>query len=542
MIRNIAARFVRSGFNPTALFLLLICLLVGKGIRAAESAALAAALSSIKVEDLKRHVQVLADDTFEGREAGSRGGRAAGIYLGCEYQRHHLAGGATNGYYQPFGASYSNILGRLEGADPALRHEVVIISAHYDHVGYGNSSNSYGPTGYIHNGADDNASGVSGLLEAIEAFTRLPQPPRRTILFALWDGEEKGLLGSKHWLGNPTVPLANVVCLINMDMIGRLRGDKLEVYGTRTAPGLRQLVALQNRDTDLLLNFSWEMTENSDHYPFYERGIPILMLHTGLHGDYHRPSDDVERLELAGMERATRLLFQTAHALANQDARPRFRAACRMESAPSGGQFEQSLPPLPSRLGVRFDPGATAGGGIRLTGVDANSPAERAGLQPGDRIMEFAGVAVTDAATFRRLVWSAVNPVPVVVLRSGRPEPLRLALQLDGQPVRFGLSWRIDDAEPGAVILTRVVPGTAAAEAGLRVGDRIYEVNGEGFVGQDEFRRLLGEAAERVALLYERGGRIRTASLETLVATATVDVDQPRSGTSSSSAPGVPYP
>jgi hypothetical protein len=486
--------------------------------RAIEASLLMAAEASIQVDDLKRHVQTLADDTFEGREAGSRGGRAASIYLGKEFQRHRLAGGGTQGYYQPFGAGYSNILGRLEGSDPQLRREVVVVSAHYDHVGYGNSRNSYGPTGYIHNGADDNASGVAGLLETIEAFGKIPARPRRTILFALWDSEEKGLLGSKHWLANPTVPLADVACMVNLDMIGRLRGEKLDVVGTRTAGGLRQLVAMHNHRTNLLLNYTWELTENSDHYTFYQRGIPVLMLHTGLHGDYHRPSDDVERIAFDGMQRVTRLLFQTVCALADQETRPRFRAASRAEYAGAYPRQEQPLPPLASRLGVHCD--STSGGGnqgVVVTRVEYNSAAQRAGLRAGDTIVEFAGVPCDDFAMLRKLVWAAESPANVLIRRQPGEE-LRLQVQLAGAPIRLGISWRVDDAEPTAVILNRVVPGTPAAEAGLLVGDRIYQVNGRSFSSPEEFRGLLVEAGPTIELLVERSGRI--AAMQVVLAVA----------------------
>jgi acetylornithine deacetylase/succinyl-diaminopimelate desuccinylase-like protein len=196
----------------------------------AAAADLAAARASITAGDAKRHVDALADDTFEGREAGSRGGRAAGAYIVEELARLGLepAGDDVAGpdgvrqrsFFQPFspapspptaqpapqaaskppGGVMRNILALLPGQDPAVSGELVVASAHYDHVGYGNATNSFGPIGLIHNGADDNASGVAGLIEVAEACVRLPSRPRRTILFAFWDGEEKGLLGSSHFI------------------------------------------------------------------------------------------------------------------------------------------------------------------------------------------------------------------------------------------------------------------------------------------------------------------------------------------------------
>ena len=169
--------------------------LVGGGacqsLFAVEAAKLAKAVESVTTDELRKHVEFLADDTLEGREAGSRGGQAAATYLTKEFARQGLGtAGENQSYFQGFNGSCRNILGMLEGSDPKLKEQVILLGAHYDHVGYGRRGNSYGPFGYIHNGADDNASGVSGLLEIIDAIKQLPQPPKRSILFVLWDAEE----------------------------------------------------------------------------------------------------------------------------------------------------------------------------------------------------------------------------------------------------------------------------------------------------------------------------------------------------------------
>jgi hypothetical protein len=282
-----------------------------------------AAADTITADDLRRHAAALADDTFEGRATGTRGGRAAAGYLQTQFKALGLKpAGEKGGYFQTFDGSSRNILGMIEGSDPDLRKEIILVSAHYDHVGYGNARNSFGPTGHIHNGADDNASGAATLVEVAEAVSKLEPKPRRSILFALWDAEETGLNGSKHWLSKPTVKLADVRVMINMDMVGRLRNNKLTVYGARTARGLRKFVSLPNREEPLAIDFSWEIRNDSDHHPFYSRGIPILMLHTGLHGDYHRPSDDVEKLNLDGMQRVAKLLFGLITAMADQPELP----------------------------------------------------------------------------------------------------------------------------------------------------------------------------------------------------------------------------
>lgn len=495
---------------------LMVLVLVVTNARAAESTA-GAALGSISAGDLRRHVEVLADDMLEGREAGSRGGHAAAHYLGREFQKHRLAGGAgPRSYYQAFGAQYRNILGLLEGSDPQLKRELIVVSAHYDHVGYGNEQNSFGPTGFIHNGADDNASGAAAIVELVEAFAQLEPRPARSILFALWDGEEKGLLGSEHWVAHPTWPLAQVRMVINLDMIGRLRQDKVELYGGRTSAGLRRLVSMNNVAANLLFDFSWTMREDSDHYSFYKRGMPVLMFHTGLHGDYHRPSDDVEKLDYSGMQRLAHVLFGLVRQLADEPRLAAFRSAARSESASVREWRERPLPPLGGRLGVTWNPAdERLGRGLRVTHVMAGSAAARAGVRPGDRILKFAGREVVDGASFRSWVLAAQNPAVLEVARGGVEKPIELRVQLAGQPLRLGISWRLDDAEPGVVILARVVPDSPAARAGLRVNDRIYEVAGHSFSNEAELRQLVSDpAAESLELLTERQGRLQSVRLE----------------------------
>ena len=178
---------------PESAFVWFALLLVSWGpagsTRAADADARIAALRSITTEDVKEYVGALADDTFEGRESGSRGNRAAGIYVVDHLKKFGVrGGGAKDSFYQTWD-NYHNILGLIEGRDPTLKDEVIVISAHFDHVGYGNSRNSLGPVGHIHNGADDNASGVAGMLEVADAVCRLAEKPKRSILFAFWDGE-----------------------------------------------------------------------------------------------------------------------------------------------------------------------------------------------------------------------------------------------------------------------------------------------------------------------------------------------------------------
>lgn len=497
-------------WRPILFTCVITCVAITNPGLAADNAYLNAALNSITSADMQRHVEVLANDTFEGREAGSRGGRAAGVYLGREFRRLGLDGGSTDGgYYQSFGAQYRNLLGVVEGSDPQLKSEFIVVSAHYDHVGYGTYQNSYGPTGFIHNGADDNASGTAGILEVVEAIMQLENHPRRSILFALWDGEEKGLLGSKHWLAKPTIPLDQVRLMINMDMIGRLRNDRLEVSGTRSGSGLRQLVAMHNRRTGLMLDFTWKVDDNSDHYPFFERGIPIIMLHTGLHPQYHRPSDDANLINSEGMQRIGRLLLGFLNEAGNRRVLPGFRVAARQETPAGAREFERPLSPLPSRLGVRWSTNNNKQDqGVLILHVSPGSAAARAGITAGDVLTTFNGETLATGNDLRKAVFHAPKQSTVVLIRDGAEEPLEVPIELDGTPLRLGIAWRANNGEPGSVLLTRVVPGSPASEAGLQIRDRIYRVNGLRFTDVNQFRDLVAGEGEKLEFLVERQGRL----------------------------------
>lgn len=484
---------------------------------AADRSALAAAAASITLEELKGHIDVLADDSFEGREAGSRGGRAAGNYLHRAFESLALVPAGDDGtYFQSFQGAMRNVLGLVEGSDPQLKQEVILVGAHYDHVGYGRRGNSFGPLGYIHNGADDNASGVAGLLEVIDAVQRLPQPPRRSILFVLWDGEEQGLLGSRYWVSRPTVPLDRIVLALNLDMIGRMQGGKLDVYGTRTAPGLRRLVSEANAQPGATIDFGWKMKSDSDHWPLFERRIPVLMFHTGLHEDYHRPSDDAHRINHEGLAIAAQLVFYVIVHAADADARPSFRDAARRESPTDRTQLEQASPPQPPRFGLpyRFEAGDPPR--VVLSGVTAGSPAEKAGFRAGDELLSFQGEAIRDETRFRLALLAASGETALLVQREGTQTPLLLKVAPEGDPIRVGITWRMDDAEPGTAVITQVVFGSAAHAAGLAVRDRIYAVAGRAFRSQDEFTALLKTAPAPLELLIERDGRLQTVALEVL--------------------------
>jgi hypothetical protein len=501
--------FLRPVFRPAAAVLLCCVWLVSA--RAAEkSSSYVAALESIKAEEMSEFVGRLADDSMEGREAGTRGGHDAGEYLAKQYAAIPLPGAGPDGaYFQPFAPNFRNVLAILRGSDPQLADQVIVVGAHYDHIGYGRRY-SLGPSGYIHPGADDNASGTSAVLELAKAMTILSPPPKRTILFAAWDAEEEGLFGSKYWVANPTVPLKHVLAALNLDMVGRLRDQHLIVLGSRSGYGWRQLTSLQNDDSNLLLDFVWELKANADYYSFAERGIPVLMFHTGLHGQYHRPSDKANLINAEGMRQVTRLLFGVVYDLADRPtAVPGFREAGRHETPESEKAVPGKTAKPVDRLGIGWVEDAAVAGGVRVSAIAAGSPADRTGLRRDDCIVRFGDRDIHSDDDFFGAVCVAESPAWMTIKRPGEEKPLDLSVELRGEPLRWGILWRVDDAEPAAVILTHVVPGSPAARAGLSVGDRIYRVAGRDFADETAFAELAKTLAMPIQLLVEREGRLR---------------------------------
>ncbi len=472
------------------------------------AAALARATASIHVDQLSDHVRLLADDTLEGREAGSRGGYTAGNYLVRHFQGGLEPAGGSGQFFQLFAPNFRNILGVLPGSDPQLEGEYILVGAHYDHVGYGNPSNSQGPLGLIHNGADDNASGTAAMLELIEAFRESGLQPRRSILFALWDGEEKGLLGSQHFIQQPTVPLERIKFVINIDMIGRLDKQRLEVLGSRTSKGLRSLVTQANQQSELQLQFPWKIEANSDHHPFFVRQIPFLMFHTGLHDDYHRPSDDTERLNTEGIEAIARLIFQTTWKLANEEQLAAYRAASTHETEAAQKAFEQPGPAPPPRLGIQWTETRDAESlSLKITSVQIGSDADRSGLRVGGTITHLNGKALQSAEDLKRAVVSA-SQLELTIVRDGESEPQIRTVAFSTPPARIGISWREDSAEPGTITIVRVLPHSSADQAGLQPGDRVYQVAGQTFQDSNEFTRLMQSLELPVAILVERSGQL----------------------------------
>jgi hypothetical protein len=483
------------------------------------AALLEAAIATVTPQEISGHARFLADDTLEGREAGKRGGHAAARYLETQLKNAGMQPlGDKGGYLQRFSPNYQNVLAVLPGTDPALRHEYVLIGAHYDHVGYGTWRNSNGPTGYIHNGADDNASGVSALLEIVDAWHRTHWQPRRSIIVAFWDGEEINLLGSRHWVKQPTVPLESVRLAINIDMLGRMRNGRLEVGGARTAPGLRKMLSSSRLPSELQLDFSWEYKENSDHWPLFMAGVPSLLMHTGLHDDYHTPRDDFEKLNIAGIRLATAYALEAVSMAADADALPNFRPASRGENPSVQKLREAPLAPVEPRLGLTWVWTKQGDGHVlRIENVVRGSAAEAAGLVIGDDIIAVDGMPIANEFLLAAAVLRAEKELLLSVVRNGEPAA-DVTVALTGSPTQLGLSWREDDGEPGTVFITRVVPHSPAARAGIKLNDRIYALNGDPLTNGDalllQVRDLLAAETPTLQFEVETAGHIRTVDVD----------------------------
>jgi len=229
----------------------------------------------------------------------------------------------------------ANVVGILDGSDPALRDEVIVVGAHIDHLGLGRFGvRDRRAQGEIHNGADDNASGVAAVLEIAEAFAKAAEKPRRSIIFALFNAEEKGLIGSRFFVRNPPVPAERIVAMVNLDMVSRLGSGGISAYGAETAAGLREIVDAAAKAEDLAIRHfpAGRIGGASDHAPFLAAKIPALFFHTNIPPEYHRPTDDPgERIDAEGEARIARAAARVVDGIAGRADRLRFGSAPRRE-------------------------------------------------------------------------------------------------------------------------------------------------------------------------------------------------------------------
>jgi len=308
----------------------------------------------------------------------------------------------------------ANVIAVREGADPQLAREALVIGAHYDHLGRGDhGSLAADRIGEVHNGADDNASGAAGLLALARTFGAAP-PTRRTLVLAAFSGEELGLFGSRAYAEDPAVPLGDTVAMLNLDMIGRLRDGELSVFGTGSAEGFPELALRAGEGLGLALRLGGDGYAPSDQTTFYARGVPVLFFFTGAHAEYHTPDDDANLLNAEGQARVLEVVYRAAQALLEDEGRPRLIAAPAPAERGDGPGYGPYLGTVPD-----FVP--TPGPGVRIQAVRPDSPAARAGLRAGDRIVAFDGASVESLEEFAALLFAsrAGARVEIEVLRDG---------------------------------------------------------------------------------------------------------------------------
>ena len=303
-----------------------------------------AAAASIEPDGYLRKLGVIAHDSMRGRDTPSPGLEMTAAWIAAEFERLGLIPGGDDGsHVQRYPVldtrTAPNVVGILEGSDPVLKEEYVVFSAHMDHIGIG-PPDAQGDS--INNGADDDASGTTAVLEIAEAFASLPTKPKRSTIFLLVSGEEKGLWGSAYFTDHPPVPTDRMVADLNIDMVGRNWPDTIVAIGMEHSD-LGETLGLVNEAHPELgmtaIDDIWPQERfyfRSDHYNFARKGVPILFFFNGTHEDYHGRNDEVDRIDAEKAVRISQLIFYLGNELANRPERPRWNPESRRQIVTGG--------------------------------------------------------------------------------------------------------------------------------------------------------------------------------------------------------------
>lgn len=358
---------------------------------------------------LRDRVEALAAPEMEGRDTGSEGEALAAAWLASNFSAMGCTPRGDSGAFQSFqytphpplqvhGDSGNAQLG-MAVVKPIVAKNVLfevsgsgargfgVLAAHYDHLGYGGENSLFRGEPTLHYGADDNASGVATMLEVADQIAQSPLADH--VLFCGFSGEERGLWGSNHFCESPTVPLDSVRYMINLDMVGRLRGDTLAVYGTGTSPRWMEVLEACNEEGFVLVP-SESGVGPSDHTSFYLEGIPVLHFFTGQHPDYHRPTDTPDKLNYEGMARVARYVERVMRAL-DREQEWTFQAT-QDQDKDSTPRFKVTLGVIPDYL--------FSGSGMRIDGVTEGRPAAKAGLKRGDVVVRMDTLDVVDMMSY----------------------------------------------------------------------------------------------------------------------------------------------
>lgn len=346
---------------------------------------------------IQKHIKTLSSDSLQGRGTGTNGEKMAMAYIQAEFKKIGLEPkGDASSFTQTFpfksgihGTGEEGKAGNILGFLDNKSESTIIIGAHYDHLGNGHQGSSLdaNPQGKIHNGADDNASGVAGVIEVARYFKTNAKKEKYNFLFICFSGEELGLFGSKFFTEHPTVELSHVNYMLNMDMIGRLdpATNGLAVSGTGTSPVWENL--LKSLSTDALkIKTDSAGVGPSDHTSFYLKNIPVLHFFTGSHTDYHKPSDDWDKINYAGETEVLKLIIKLIDQL---DAQPKLTfLTTKNKSMSSARSFKVTMGVMPSYT--------SSAEGLQVDGVTDGKPAQKAGIVTGDIITQIGELLIKD--------------------------------------------------------------------------------------------------------------------------------------------------
>ncbi|MFT5752142.1 MAG: Zn-dependent M28 family amino/carboxypeptidase [Flavobacteriales bacterium] len=382
--------------------------------------------SKPKVISMQEDVAYLASDALNGRETGTEGEQMAANYIQERFEGWGLAAmGTDGGYFQTFSFApkkepHGEVSFRESATDSLITGTnvigfwdnkaatTVVIGAHYDHLGMGGEGSLYKEGAAIHNGADDNASGVAIMLQ-LALKLQAPEYSGNNYLFIAFSGEEMGLLGSNYFTKNPTIDIETMNYMINMDMVGRLNADKaIAVHGLGTSPIWGQTVFAANTDFEIAEHESG--VGPSDHTSFYLNDIPVLHLFTGQHEDYHKPGDDADKLNYTGMQMIETYILDIIKEVDNNGKLKFTKTKDESSAVPS---FKVGLGVVPDYL--------YSGEGMRIDGISEGKAAQNANLQKGDVVIKMGDSTVTDMMSYMRVLstFDQGDKTTVVVLREG---------------------------------------------------------------------------------------------------------------------------
>ncbi len=285
-----------------------------------------------------------------------------------------------------------NVIGILKSNDKTYGNEYIVIGGHYDHLGFGgHGSGSRMPDTFaIHNGADDNASGIASVLAIAKEFANCKTKPKRSIIFIAFSAEEMGLIGSNYYVNNPTVNIKDIYLMLNLDMVGRLidNGSNLSIIGTGTAVEFNSILEKSKEDFKYKMSFNPSGFGGSDHSSFYSKGIPVLFFNTGIEDDYHTPFDDVEKIDFVAQKYVTEYIYKLALQFANSTDKLTYKETAGKKQKSRRTSFKVTLGIMPAY--------GDAGSGVKVEGVTADGPAYVAGVLKGDFIVEMDGTKISD--------------------------------------------------------------------------------------------------------------------------------------------------